>query len=637
MQIKRHQIFIPFLWFLTIILTSAAVAQVIEVTPELDQPNIVLILADDLGYGDVSCYNDQSKVPTPNIDRLAKEGMRFTDAHSAATVCTPSRYSIMTGRMAFRTGKHGVFQAAGGPNLIEADRLTLPEMLRQKRYKTAMHGKWHIGLSFLDSDGKPINDNNRAAVDRIDYSRAIPDAPIHRGFDSFFGTACCPTTDFLYAFIDGDRIPIPPKEKLDRTKFPRNPYTKDFRDGVIAPDYNIEEIDQIFLRKSLSFLENHAKKVPAQRFFLFHSTQAVHLPSIPAKEWQGKSKAGPHGDFIAQLDGMIGTLVAKLKELNMEKNTLIIVTSDNGPEVASIVNMRKDYQHDGARPWRGVKRDQWEGGHRVPLIMKWPGIIKPATVSAQTISLTDLMATTAAITQYPLPQNAAEDSFDMLPVLLGKDAGKPIREYTLHQTWTAKYAIRSGPWKYIDHQDSGGNDYRKWEGLDQYIQPDTDPTAPGQLYNLSNDPGETKNLYATHPEIVKNLKTRLDSFMASGRSAPNRELEQVRAMLEEQKNEKMLELPSSGKLRKNKRGRIVVNIFDDGAIKNEFGGVLSTDKELADYITKRKKEIERENLVPVMYLRGKKESITKFATKLLNVAIQQGIDQVIDASFEVNQ
>ena len=199
-------------------------------------PNILLILADDLGYGDVSCYNPESKVPTPNIDRLAREGMRFTDAHSPSTVCTPSRYSILTGRMAFRTGFAGVFTGAGGQCVIEGSRLTLPSMLQSRGYTTALFGKWHVGLSFTDQEGEFINENGFDPVQRIDYTQSIPDAPIHRGFDHFFGTACCPTTDFLYAFIDGNRIPVPPTELLDRTPLPNHAYSKDNRMGMISPE-----------------------------------------------------------------------------------------------------------------------------------------------------------------------------------------------------------------------------------------------------------------------------------------------------------------------------------------------------------------------------------------------------------------
>ena len=485
-------------------------------------PNILFILADDLGYGDTGCYNSESKVPTPHIDRLATQGMTFTDAHSPATVCTPTRYSILTGRMAFRTGNRSIFTGAGGPDMIEEGRLTLPEMLRGKGYSTALFGKWHVGLTFLDAQGSPILQNGPDAARRIDFTRPIPDSPIHRGFDQFFGTACCPTTDWLYAFIDGDRIPVPPIRQIDNSKLPVNPYTEDCRPGMIAPDFNMEEIDMIFLNKSLRFLEQHAAKSPAKPFFLFHSAQAVHLPSLPGKAFRGKTKAGPHGDFIAEFDHIVGALLAKLDELGLADNTLVILTSDNGPEVTSVVNMRKDYQHDGARPWRGMKRDQWEGGHRVPFIARWPGMIHPGSRTSQTTCSTDVMATCASIVGAKLPNEAAEDSFDMLPVLTGKDQGKPVREFTLHETWTLQLAIRHGDWKYLDHRNSGGNDYKKSMELAPYILPETEPETPAQLYNLADDPGETRNLYQQHPEIARELKALLDKSKASGRSAPLR-------------------------------------------------------------------------------------------------------------------
>ena len=244
-------------------------------------PNIVLILADDLGYGDVGCYNSESKVPTPNLDRLASAGMRFTDAHSPSTVCTPTRYSVLTGRMAFRNGMGGVFTGAGGPCLIEAGRLTLAQMLRDQGYATACFGKWHIGMTFLDHQGRPINQNGLEAVKRIDYSRPIPDGPTARGCDQFFGTACCPTTDWLYAYIDGDRIPVPPTGIVDQGPLPKHPYSRDNRPGMIAPDFDLENVDLVFLKKSEHFLEQHVKRAPNQPFFLFHSAQAVHLPSFP--------------------------------------------------------------------------------------------------------------------------------------------------------------------------------------------------------------------------------------------------------------------------------------------------------------------------------------------------------------------
>jgi len=486
------------------------------------KPNIVLILADDLGYGDVACYNPESKVPTPNIDRLAKEGTRFTDAHTPSTVCTPTRYSLLTGRMAFRNGMKGVFTGAGGPCLIKADRLTLPGLLRSQGYTTAMFGKWHVGMTFYDKDGKAINKNGLEAVKRIDYSQPISGGPIDRGFDHFFGTACCPTTDWLYAYIDGDKIPVPPTRIVDREPLPKHPYSRDNRPGMIAPGFDLEEVDMVFLQKSLEFLEAHKKQSPDKPFFLFHSAQAVHLPSFAGRAFKGKTGAGPHGDFIFELDYIVGRLAEKLDQLGYGENTLLIFTSDNGPEVPTVINMRKSHQHDGARPWRGVKRDQWEGGHRVPFIARWPKRIEAGSTSEQTVCLTDLMATCATLSGTTIPRDAAEDSFDILPALLGQAGDKPIREYTLHQTISLALAIRHGDWKYLDHKGSGGNNYeRKGEwGLKQFALPERAPDALGQLYNLANDPGETTNLHNEHPEIVKTLKAKLEEFKKSGRSAP---------------------------------------------------------------------------------------------------------------------
>ena len=263
-----------------------------------NKPNILFILADDLGYGDVGCYNPESKVPTPNIDRLAKEGMMFSDAHSPSTVCTPSRYSLLTGRMAFRTGYKEVFTGVDGPCMIEEDRLTLPAMLKELGYRTALFGKWHVGMTFMDSLGQQVKGRGIEAVKKVDFSRSIPDGSIHRGFDQFYGTACCPTTDWLYAFIDGDSIPVPPTKIIDKSKLPNHIYSRDCRNGMIAPDFDMEEVDMIFLEKSLDFLENHAKTSPEKPFFLFHSTQAVHLPSFAGVDFREKTSAGPHGDFI---------------------------------------------------------------------------------------------------------------------------------------------------------------------------------------------------------------------------------------------------------------------------------------------------------------------------------------------------
>jgi len=292
---------------------------------------------------------------------------------------------------------------------------------------------------------------------------------------------------------------------------------------MIAPDFDLEEVDVLFLKRSLEFLENHKKNSPEKRFFLFHSTQAVHLPSFPGKDFKGKTNAGPHADFIFELDYIVGQLIKALEKYAFADNTLVMFSSDNGPETTSVIYMRKDHQHDGARPWRGMKRDQWEGGHRVPFIARWPGKIKAGTTSDQIVCMTDVMATCAAVAGAELPNDSAEDSFNILPVLLGKqDKDNPVRRYTLHQTIKLELAIRRGQWKYLDHKGSGGNNYNS-SRMKPFALPDTAPDAPGQLYNLKNDPGETTNLYYKYPQIVKELKTQLDIYRKSGRSAPLRQ------------------------------------------------------------------------------------------------------------------
>lgn len=504
---------------------SATALSILSAETLLQHPSVLLVLADDLGYGDVACYNPESRIPTPNLNRLAAEGMRFTDAHSPCTVCTPTRYSLMTGQMAFRVPRGGtVFTGAGGPSLIAPGRLTLPKMLRDAGYATACFGKWHVGLTFFDKAGQPIHQGGLDGVKRIDYTRPIVGGPIDCGFDHFFGTACCPTTDWLYAFIDGDRITNPPKMQLDRGPLPKHPYANDNRPGMIATDFDLEEVDMTFLDKSKTFLESHVKTSPNQPFFLFHSTQAVHLPSLAGEHFRGKTKSGPHGDFIFELDYVVGELTKTLERLGVADNTIVMFASDNGPEVPTVYYMRTDHGHDGARPWRGVKRDNWEGGHRIPFIVRWPGKVQAGSTSDQITSLTDVMATMAAIVGAKLPDDAAEDSYNMLPALLGQDR-EPIREYLLQQGFGgARYlAIRRGRWKYLAHQGSGGNRYENHPLLKNYALPELAPDAPGQLYDLEADPSETKNLYFTHPKIVEQLKSLLAESLSSGRSVPRRE------------------------------------------------------------------------------------------------------------------
>jgi arylsulfatase A-like enzyme len=267
------------------------------------------------------------------------------------------------------------------------------------------------------------------------------------------------------------------------------------------------------------FLEEHVRAEPDKPFFLYHATQAVHLPSFPADKFQGKTQAGPHGDFIHELDWIVGQLMETLDRLGVADNTIVIFSSDNGPETTSVVHMRADYEHDPARPWRGMKRDQWEAGHRVPLIVRWPGKIQPSSTSNQLTSLTDIMATLAQVVGAQLPSGSAQDSFNMLPVWLSQDR-QAIRPYMLTQAFGGErtLSIRKDHWKYIDHPGSGGNRYENNPELKRFILPESAPSAPGQLYNLELDPGETTNLYLKHPDMVTELKDLLKGLVEQGRT-----------------------------------------------------------------------------------------------------------------------
>jgi arylsulfatase A-like enzyme len=394
-------------------------------------------------------------------------------------------------------------------------------MLRKQGYATMAVGKWHVGLTFRDQDGQAINDGKLEAVQRIDFSRRIEGGPLDHGFDRFFGTACCSTTDWLYAFIDGDRIPVPPVRPIDKSTLPKHPYANDCRPGLIAPNFPMQEVDMIFLEKSREFLREHHRTAPKKPFFLFHATQAVHLPSFAGRDFQGKTTSGPHGDFIAELDHIVGALLKELEALGVAENTLVLFTSDNGPEVTSVVHMRSDHSHDGAKPWRGVKRDAWEGGHRVPFLVRWPGRVKADASSDQLVSLTDVMATLAAITGADLPRDAAEDSFNLLPILESR-ATTPIRPYLLTQAFAGRktLSIRRGNWKYIAHRGSGGNNYASGE-MKPFALPDTVPDSDAQLYDLAKDPGETRNLIREFPDVAREMASLLEQSVQTGRSRPS--------------------------------------------------------------------------------------------------------------------
>jgi arylsulfatase A-like enzyme len=488
-------------------------------------PNIVIIYADDLGCGDLSCYNPRAAYKTPRLDRMAAEGIRFTDAHSPSTICSPSRYGLYSGQQIYRsTGRGGgAFEGPGGPSYLKPGTLTLGDMLKESGYRTGIFGKWHVGLTWLDKDGKRLGGGFKNSL-LIDYEKSTPlvDGPNERGFDESFVTPNCPTTDPLYIYIENGMVPVPASQRHNRENVP-NPGGKwrwDNDEGWMVPGYEFVKADLLFFEKTREFITEHRKNSPDKPFFAVLSTQIAHAPVLPAPEFNGATNAGPRGDFVHELDTLVGRLIDLVTELGIDEQTLILFNADNGPETMHVAWMRDDHDHDPAGGWRGVKRDGWEGGHRVPFIVRWPGRIPMGQVSDQMTNTTDIFATLASVVGHKLPDDVATDSFDMLPTMLGtQDPNQSVRPHLLTQSFRGDFQIRQGKWKYLDHQGSGGNNYSKGI-LEKYALKETQPEAPGQLYNLATDPGETTNLFFQESAKRQQLQALLKKLKENGRSAP---------------------------------------------------------------------------------------------------------------------
>ena len=491
-----------------------------------DLPNIIIIYADDLGYGDVSSYNPKAAYKTPRLDRMAAEGIRFVDAHSPSTICSPSRYGLYSGQQVCRTGRGSrAFEGPGGPSYIEPGEMTIADMAKKQGYRTGVFGKWHVGLSWYDQAGKRLGGGFKNAL-LIDYDKSTPlvDGPNERGFDESFITPNCPTTDPLYIYIENGNVPTPASQRHKRDTLP-NPGGKwrwDNDEGWMAPGYRFVDADLLFYDKTVEFITKHRKNHPDKPFFVVLSTQISHAPVLPAPEFRGKSGAGPRGDFVHELDALTGRLLDAVAKLGIDDNTLVMFNSDNGPETVHTDWMRQDHHHDAAGGWRGMKRDGWEGGHRVPFIARWPGRIPAGQVSKQITNTTDIFATVASVVGFELPDDVAVDSYDMLPAMLGiQDEEKSIRPHMLTQSFRAEFQIRQGQWKYLDHVGSGGNNYGRGP-LKKYALPETASEATGQLFNLATDPGETTNLFFKEAAKREELQALLKKLTVkdTGRSAP---------------------------------------------------------------------------------------------------------------------
>lgn len=478
------------------------------------RPNVVVILADDLGYGDVGCYNpERGKILTPNINSLAREGMRFTDAHSSSGVCSPSRYSLLTGRYHWRTRlQRGIVNLWGAP-LIAPDRWTIASLARQQGYHTACVGKWHLGWDWpipADEMKHFRNLGGRAggggevvtqptaeqiAAWKRAFSQAIPGGPTARGFQEYFGTDVPNWPP--YCFIENDRTLGIPSAMLSANQLVKNQAS--FQ-GPALPEWKLDAILPALAQRACKVITQQARE--KKPFLLYVPLTSPHTPLAIKKAWQGKSDLKhPYADFVMQTDAVVGQILAAIQEAGITKNTLVVFTSDNG--CASYIGVKEleTRGHFPSGPLRGYKADAWEGGHRVPFIVRWPGVTKPGSTCTQTIGSVDLMATLAEILEVKLSANAGEDSVSLLPLLRGED--RPIHDLVVHHSSTGIFALRSENWKLILGPGSGAPN-------------DTSP----HLYDLKTDPGERKDVAADHPEIVKRLLGQMNKIVEDGRSTP---------------------------------------------------------------------------------------------------------------------
>jgi arylsulfatase A-like enzyme len=442
-------------------------------------PNIIVVLADDLGYGDLGSYNPGSKIPTPSLDALAAEGMRFTDAHSPSSVCTPTRYGLLTGRYAWRTRlKQGVLKGYD-PSLIEPGRETVASVLRRTGYATAAIGKWHLGLG------------DDAATD---YGKPFSSGPLTAGFDHFFGIpASLDMAPFVY--IENDRVVTAPTERIEAGMLRREGGSGRWEAGAIAPDFVHSEVMPTLIDRAVRYIENRAEGSAGQPFFLYLALTAPHKPWLPADEFIGRSGAGYYGDFVAQVDAAVKELVDALDRAGIAGNTLLIFTSDNGARWEPFEIEEFGHLANGA--WRGQKTEIWEGGHRVPFIANWPGRIPAGTTTNALVSLTDLFATFAELNQIKLTSGMAEDSVSFLGAMLG-NANSTGRAQLVSHSSKGMFAIRDGRWKMIEGVGSGGHG---WEPGD----------TGRQLYDIEDDPGETTNLAPGDPDVISKLQELLDA------------------------------------------------------------------------------------------------------------------------------
>ncbi len=479
------------------------------------KPNIVFILADDLGYGDVKCLNPQGKIATPNMDRLAAAGMIFTDAHSSSAVCSPTRYGILTGRYNWRSRlKSGVLGGLS-PRLIEEGRMTVASFLKDRGYDTSCVGKWHLGMDWVKYSGKEVSElsiEKPEQVGSVDFSKPLTNGPTSVGFSYYFGIAA--SLDMVpYTFIENDRVTKLPSEthKFAMMTGRENGFT---REGPTAPGFEATDVLPTLTRKAVDLIGQRAAAAKSGKpFFIYMPLNAPHTPIAPTPEWLGKSGLNPYADFVMETDWALGQVMDALEKSGVAGNTLIIMTSDNGCSPSAKFDELLAKGHNPSYEFRGHKADIFDGGHHIPFIARWPERVKAGTRSDQIVCLNDFFATCAEILGGKLPDNAAEDSVSILAALEGR-ADKPLREAIVHHSINGSFAIRQGNWKLELCADSGG-----WSAPRPGSK-DAQGLPAIQLYDLSDDIGEKRNVQEDHPEIVARLTKLLEKYVAEGRSTP---------------------------------------------------------------------------------------------------------------------
>jgi len=465
------------------------------------RPNIVIILADDFGVGDIQSHFPDNKIPTPFLDRFTEQSMRFTNAHSGSAVCSPTRYGLLTGRYAWRTQLQEWVLACYEPPLIAEDRLTFPRFLQQQGYATACIGKWHLGWNWAGTQTSTMEEETNILRTREwDYTKPIQNGPTTRGFDYYFGTDVPNQPPFT--FIENDRVVVQPTARFKYDERDGMELPKAFEGNPMAPGWQFDQILPTITDRAVKFIHDQSKQ--AEPFLLYFPMTSPHTPIAPTARFKGESGIAPVADWIMQTDWSAGQVIQALEDAGVADNTLVIFTSDNG-HLPTDWGKLIEAGHSPSGPYRGRKGDIWEGGHRIPFMVRWPGQVEPGRVSGQLLSLNDIFSTCAELLGTVIPASAAEDSISFLSTILARSS-KPHRNHIVSHSVGGEFAYSEGPWKLVFKNENANRSQSR--GKPRIVE----------LYNLEDDIAETINLVEKEPEVAKRLRNNLRAVIARGTS-----------------------------------------------------------------------------------------------------------------------